>query len=229
MPATRAAPRSMPTAAAASSRRSERVAVAEPATVPYCPQGPRATEAKRARAAPPPVTAATAAALLSRDKTGTHSGRTTSHVDALASDHAAAVLHRRLAPHVGLDRIKKLVAKIADAPASLAKAGHTQCDDCVTANAKRLSHKGKLYKPSHCGRLLHMDIVGPFTASHVHGFKWILVVVDDHSRYKFVKLVKNKSDAYEKVDELLATMDSMAATRGGPVKVVNIKCARQRG
>ena len=63
-----------------------------------------------------------------------------------------------------------------------------------------------------------MDIVGPFTASHVHGFKYILVVVDDHSRYKFVKLLKSKSDAYAKVDELLAAMDSMAAasaTRSG--------------
>ena len=59
-------------------------------------------------------------------------------------------------------------------------------------------HKGKLYKTSHCGNLLHMDIVGPFTASHVYGFKWILVVVDDHSRYKFIKLLKHKSEAYEK-------------------------------
>ena len=38
-----------------------------------------------------------------------------------------------------------------------------------------------------------MDIVGPFTASHVHGFKWILVVVDDHSRYKFVKVCMSRS------------------------------------
>ena len=55
---------------------------------------------------------------------------------------------------------------------------------------------------------------------------WILVVVDDHSRYKFVKLLKCKSDEYEKpkVDELLAAMDSMVAARGGPLKVVNIKC-----
>ena len=63
-----------------------------------------------------------------------------------------------------------------------------------------------------------MDIVGPFTAraSHVHGFKYILVVVDDHSRYKFVKFLKSKSDAYAKVDELLALMDSMAAMSGRP-------------
>ena len=113
----------------------------------YC-HGPRATEAERAEAAPPPVTAATAAALLSRDKTGTHSGRTNSHVDALAPDHAATVLHRRL--HVGLDRTKKLVANTADTPASLAKAGHASCDDCVTAQRQApLAPKGKLYKPSH--------------------------------------------------------------------------------
>ena len=120
---------------------------------------------------------------MSRDKTGTRSARSTSHIDALAPDRATTVLHRRL--HVGLSprRIKKLVATTLDAPASLARAVHTQCDDCVTANAKRLSHKGKLYEPSLAGRLLlHMDIVGPFTTSHIHGYKWILVVVDDHLR-----------------------------------------------
>jgi hypothetical protein len=51
------------------------------------------------------------------------------------------------------------------------KAIHAHCDDCVTANAKRLSHKGKLYQPSYPGRLLHMDIVGPFTSSLIHGFR----------------------------------------------------------
>ena len=69
-----------------------------------------------------------------------------------------------------------------------------------------------------------MDIVGPFTPSHVHGFKWIFVVVDDHSRYKFVKLLKSKSDAYAKLDELLALMESTAAASGSPIRVVNSKC-----
>ena len=54
----------------------------------------------------------------------------------------------------------------------------------------------------------------------MHGFKYILVVVDDYSRYKFVKLLKSKSDAYAKVDELLALMDSMAAVSGCPIRVV---------
>ena len=66
-----------------------------------------------------------------------------------------------------------------------------------------------------------MDIVGPFTASHVHGFKWILVVVDDHSRYKFVKLLKHKSEAKEKTDELLANLKTMAGSKtDSPVEIV---------
>ena len=52
-------------------------------------------------------------------------------------------MHHRL--HVSLDRIKKLVATTLDAPTSLARAVRAYCDDCVTANAKRLSHQGKLH------------------------------------------------------------------------------------
>ena len=46
--------------------------------------------------------------------------------------------------------------------------------------------------------------------------------------YKFAKLLKNKSDVYEKVDELLAAMDSMAAARGGPVKRPSTSSATTR-
>ena len=45
------------------------------------------------------------------------------------------------------------------------------------------------------------------------------------SRYMFFKLLKHKLEANERVDELLASMASMAAARGGLVKIVgNIKC-----
>ena len=75
-------------------------------------------------------------------------------------------MHRRL--HVSLDRMKKLVASTVDAPASLAGATHAHCDDCMTANAKRLPHSSKKYKPSYPGKIVHMDIVGPLMASHIH-------------------------------------------------------------
>jgi hypothetical protein len=79
----------------------------------------------------------------SKDATGTHGARATSHIDYLSPNHAAKVLHRRL--HVSLDRLKKLVSRATDASPSLAKATELNCDDYTTASAKRLSHKSKLY------------------------------------------------------------------------------------
>ena len=70
-----------------------------------------------------------------------------------------------------------------------------------------------------------MDIVGPFDASHIHGYRWILVIVDDHSRFKMIKVLKKKSDALEKANEFLASLKSMASRRDGPISIVgNVKC-----
>ena len=102
-------------------------------------------------------------------------------------------MHCRL--HVGLERIKKLVSTTVDAPPSLVKAVYAHCDDCVTANAKRLPHSGKLYALSYPSKLVHMDIAGRLNTSHVHSFRYVLVLVDDHSRYKSIYLLKHKSDA----------------------------------
>ena len=75
-----------------------------------------------------------------------------------------------------------------------------------------------------------MDIVGPLITSHVHGYKWILVVVDDHSRYKLIKVLKHKSEANEKADEFLANLKSMASSKtDGPIKIVGkVKCDKTR-
>ena len=100
-------------------------------------------------------------------------------------------MHRRL--HISLERLKKLVRSIVDAPASLAGTTHAHCDDCVTANAKRLPHSGEKYKPSYLGKDVHMEIVGPLMASHIHGCKYTLVLVDDHSRFKSVYMLKRPS------------------------------------
>ena len=72
-----------------------------------------------------------------------------------------------------------------------------------------------------------MDIVGPFDASHIHGFRWILVMVDDHSRFKFCVLLKKKSEAKDKAGEFLSNLKSVQALRtdGRPDDFIsNMKC-----
>eukprot|EP00965_Chrysotila_dentata_P059190 1964127-Pleurochrysis_carterae.AAC.1 len=85
----------------------------------------------------------------------------------MSSNDAAAHKHRRL--HVGVARLRNLPSLTADAPASLSNASPTTCDTCAEANATRLPHTANLYAPSHPGRLVHVDIAGPFLPSQDGG------------------------------------------------------------
>ena len=93
-------------------------------------------------------------------KSGIHSAGSRSHVHALPADDAAAVLHRRL--HVSLDHLRRLSDHSADAPEHVAAARHLTCPICAEANSTRLPHGHSQYQPTHAGRLVHADIVGPF-------------------------------------------------------------------
>ncbi|GKE86181.1 retrovirus-related pol polyprotein from transposon TNT 1-94, partial [Tanacetum coccineum] len=50
------------------------------------------------------------------------------------------------------------------------------------------TNKEKLY-------LLHMDLSGPMRVASVNGKKYILVIVDDYSRFTWVKFLRSKDEA----------------------------------
>ncbi|GJU70881.1 retrovirus-related pol polyprotein from transposon TNT 1-94 [Tanacetum coccineum] len=70
------------------------------------------------------------------------------------------------------------------------------CSACVMGKSKKQSHKPKsedtnqekLY-------LLHMDLCGPMRVASVNGKKYILVIVDDYSRFTWVKFLASKDEA----------------------------------
>ena len=127
----------------------------------------------------------------------THSSKSISHVASLAPDIAAQHMHRRL--HVGVRRMNLLPSLTADAPANLSRAKVGSCPHCVTANATLHSHRADRYEESTPGRLIHADIAGPFIKSAVNHYEYLLVLVDDHSRFKFgIPLIK-RSDAPSKI------------------------------
>ena len=124
---------------------------------------------------------------------GIHRPTSTSHVAALPSESAAAAMHRRLL--AGVERLRRLPSCTADAPPSLSKARNVDNAASITANATRASHTAHRYEPSYPGRLIHADIAGPFRGSHRGGARYLLVLVDDHSRFKAVYFLKRKSEA----------------------------------
>ncbi|GJS14790.1 retrovirus-related pol polyprotein from transposon TNT 1-94 [Tanacetum coccineum] len=70
------------------------------------------------------------------------------------------------------------------------------CSACAMGKSKKQSHKPKsedtnqekLY-------LIHMDLCGPMRVASVNGKKYILVIVDDYSRFTWVKFLASKDKA----------------------------------
>ncbi|GJU02892.1 retrovirus-related pol polyprotein from transposon TNT 1-94 [Tanacetum coccineum] len=70
------------------------------------------------------------------------------------------------------------------------------CSACAMGKSKKKSHtpksedtnQEKLY-------LLHMDLCGPMRVASVNGKKYILVIVDDYSRFTWVKFLRSKDEA----------------------------------
>nr|GFC44289.1 retrovirus-related Pol polyprotein from transposon TNT 1-94 [Tanacetum cinerariifolium] len=70
------------------------------------------------------------------------------------------------------------------------------CSACAMGKSMKKSHKPKsedtnqekLY-------LLHMDLCGPMRVESVNGKKYILVIVDDYSRFTWVKFLRSKDEA----------------------------------
>jgi len=76
--------------------------------------------------------------------------------------------------------------------------GKGVCGPCKLGKQTRTAHKktsGIL--TSHNLELLHMDLMGPTQTSSLGGKKYILVIIDDYSRYTWVLLLREKYDAFE--------------------------------
>ncbi|GJT20634.1 retrovirus-related pol polyprotein from transposon TNT 1-94 [Tanacetum coccineum] len=82
----------------------------------------------------------------------------------------------------------------------MAKASPTQACE----KAKRSSFKSKTV-PSSKGRLnlLHMDLCGPMRVASINGKKYILVIVDDYSRYTWTLFLRSKDETPEVLKEFL--------------------------
>ncbi|GJT01078.1 retrovirus-related pol polyprotein from transposon TNT 1-94 [Tanacetum coccineum] len=62
------------------------------------------------------------------------------------------------------------------------------CSACKRGKSKKASHPPKLVPSDHSKiELLHMDLCGPMRVASINGNKYILVLVDDKSRYTWIR------------------------------------------
>ncbi|GKA09447.1 retrovirus-related pol polyprotein from transposon TNT 1-94 [Tanacetum coccineum] len=123
---------------------------------------------------------------------------------AKASPTQAWLWHRRLS-HLNFDYINLLSKK--DVVIGLPKLKYVKnqlCSSCEVSKAKRSSFKSKIV-PSSKGRLnlLHMDLCGPMRVASINGKKYILVIVDDYSRYTWTLFLRSKDETPEVLKDFL--------------------------
>ena len=111
--------------------------------------------------------------------------------------------HQRLR-HANFKQVAK-VSKL-EAVEGLPKFGKVEktiCGACQMGKQTKASHhKVNVIATSRCLELLHVDLMGPTRTESLGGKRYIMVIVNDFSRYTWVEFLRQKSEACEKLEIL---------------------------
>nr|GEZ82993.1 hypothetical protein [Tanacetum cinerariifolium] len=123
---------------------------------------------------------------------------------ARASSTKSWLWHQRLS-HLNFDIINDLARN--DLASSLPKFKYHKeylCPSCEQGKSKQASHPPKLVPNSRQRlHLLHMDLCGPMRIASINGKRYVLVIVDDYSRYSWLYFLRSKDEAPEVIKTFL--------------------------
>nr|GFA42776.1 retrovirus-related Pol polyprotein from transposon TNT 1-94 [Tanacetum cinerariifolium] len=112
--------------------------------------------------------------------------------------------HQRLS-HLNFDTINDLGKN--DLVSGLPKFKYHKehlCPSCEKGKSKRASHPPKPVPNSRYRlHLLHMDLCGPMRIASINGKWYVLLIVDDYSRYNWVHFLRSKDEAPEEIKTFL--------------------------
>nr|GEY78520.1 integrase, catalytic region, zinc finger, CCHC-type, peptidase aspartic, catalytic [Tanacetum cinerariifolium] len=126
---------------------------------------------------------------------------------ARASSTKSWLWHQRLS-HLNFDTINDLARNdlVSGIPKFKYHKEHL-CPFCDQGKSKKASHPPKpvpnLRQRLH---LLHMDLCGPMRIASINGKRYVLVIVDDYSRYMWVHFLRSKDEAPKTLVEAARTM-----------------------
>ncbi|GJS47392.1 retrovirus-related pol polyprotein from transposon TNT 1-94 [Tanacetum coccineum] len=114
---------------------------------------------------------------------------------AKATSSQAWLWHRRLS-HLNFDTINLLSKNnIVNGLPKLKFVKDHLCSSCELGKAKRKSFHTKTNLSSKRRlQLLHMDLCGPMRVESINGKKYVLVIVDDYSRYTWTHFLRSKDE-----------------------------------
>ncbi|GKC32618.1 retrovirus-related pol polyprotein from transposon TNT 1-94 [Tanacetum coccineum] len=121
-----------------------------------------------------------------------------------ASKNKSWLWHRRL-NHLNFGTINDLARKdlVRGLPRLKFEKDHL-CSACQLGKSKKHTHKPKTENTNlEVLNTLHMDLCRPMRVQTINGKKYILVIVDDYSRFTWVKFLRSKDETPEVVIKFL--------------------------
>ena len=131
--------------------------------------------------------------------------------------------HARLG-HVNYETIKTMARKELVVGISSVSSKRETCGSCLLGKQTRhVFTKATSFRASQVLELIHGDLCGPITPPTPAQKRYIFVLIDDHSRYMWSILLKEKSEAFSKFksfkalveQESGATIKTLRTDRGG--------------
>nr|GEY87535.1 retrovirus-related Pol polyprotein from transposon TNT 1-94 [Tanacetum cinerariifolium] len=136
-----------------------------------------------------------------------------------ASKNKSWLWHRRL-NHINFGTINDLARKdlVRGLPRLKFEKDHL-CSACQLGKSKMNTHKPKAENTNlEVLNTLHMILCGPMRVQTVNGKKYILVIVDDYSRFTWVKFLRSKDETLDVVIKFITQIQ--AKRPGSPAQAV---------
>jgi hypothetical protein len=98
--------------------------------------------------------------------------------------------------HISRGRIERLIKDDILTPLDFSNSDY--CIDCIKEKYAKQVKKGETKWSAGVLKIIHMDICGPFPVKYVDGFDSFITFTDDFSRYDYIYLIKERSEALDK-------------------------------
>ena len=114
--------------------------------------------------------------------------------------------------------MRALPTVTADVPSNLGKTRADASPYMTTANATKTSHTESRYnRETQLGRLVHLDVAGPLLESKIGRFKYLMLLIDDSSRFRIAIPMRSREEASAKIRGFISRFNALAAAFGGRI------------
>ena len=142
---------------------------------------------------------------LDLDRSDTHIHNIEAKRCKVNNDNATYLWHCRLG-HIGVKRMKKLHADgILE---SLDYESLDACEPCFMGKMTKTLFIGTLERANDLLEIIHTNVCGPMSVEARGGYHYFLTFTDDLSRYRYIFLMKHKSETFEKFKEFQSEVEN---------------------